>query len=179
MPVWNDIIYYYAACWIVANKFTLRRVSGAKVKHLKSQIYTTMSLIIYRSQFTATCQTSDLTGEGVDGCRHFCARTPNPMWKRMESRLDHNMLEPIFFDGPTTADMLEDLICGCRGRQKCLPTCSCVRNNMGCTELCLWWRQLSKYEKQRPGRWRWQYRSVNVVMYVLLYWYNNNVSSLQ
>ena len=45
-------------------------------------------------------------------------------------------LLPVFFEGPTAAEILEDLLCGCRGRRQCEENCSCSKNKMGCTDQC-------------------------------------------
>lgn len=63
------------------------------------------------------------------------AMIPTPVgsgWK-----LQDGSLVPILFEGPTTAEMLDDLLCGCRGRQQCSNDCSCFKNNMACTEQCM------------------------------------------
>lgn len=44
---------------------------------------------------------------------------------------------PNYFEGQTAAEMLEELLCSCRGRSACANDCTCAKNDMGCTEECL------------------------------------------
>ena len=43
---------------------------------------------------------------------------------------------PVFFDGPTSCEVLSTFVCNCKGRSKCLSECSCRRSDLPCTELC-------------------------------------------
>ena len=45
-------------------------------------------------------------------------------------------LSPIFFEGPTAAELLSDLVCACKGRKKCYSGCACNQLAMACTSLC-------------------------------------------
>ena len=44
---------------------------------------------------------------------------------------------PKFFDGPTAAEVPEDLLCSCHGRAACANNCICYRNGIECAEECL------------------------------------------
>ena len=46
-------------------------------------------------------------------------------------------ITPHYFDGPTTAELMEDLLCSCRvGVTTCNDYCACMINHLPCTELC-------------------------------------------
>ena len=47
---------------------------------------------------------------------------------------EEEVIRPIYFEGPTACEMLSDLICDCKGRNKCGGECPC--SNLGCTDLC-------------------------------------------
>ena len=47
---------------------------------------------------------------------------------------EEEVIRPIYFEGPTACEMLSDLICDCKGRNKCGRECPC--SNLGCTDLC-------------------------------------------
>ena len=47
-------------------------------------------------------------------------------------------LAPHFYDGPSAAEMIDQLICTktCKGKRKCGEECSCFQAKMPCTEIC-------------------------------------------
>lgn len=47
-----------------------------------------------------------------------------------------NGLLPILFEGPMSADFLQDLICTCKGKKACDKNCVCNQQNLGCTTIC-------------------------------------------
>ena len=61
--------------------------------------------------------------------------TPAPVGNGWELH-DGNIM-PVLFDDTATADMLDGLICACRGRHQCDTRCSCLKNNLPCTEQCI------------------------------------------
>ena len=47
------------------------------------------------------------------------------------------ILQPKFFEGPTSAEMMNDLVCSCRGSEPCTDNCTCANNNLPCTDECM------------------------------------------
>ena len=45
-------------------------------------------------------------------------------------------LEPILFEGQMSSDILQDLVCTCKGRSVCSKGCACFEQNLCYTELC-------------------------------------------
>ncbi len=50
--------------------------------------------------------------------------------------LKGNILTPVYFEGPTASEVLDDLICRCSVRNKCSRDCTCYSKGLACTELC-------------------------------------------
>jgi hypothetical protein len=50
--------------------------------------------------------------------------------------VDKNGLVPVYFDGQTSSDFLQDLLCTCKGKTLCSKDCVCFLQNFSCTELC-------------------------------------------
>ena len=48
-----------------------------------------------------------------------------------------DMWKPKLFDGPTAAEMLDDLMCSCRGRSPGESNCTCTKNGLVGTEESL------------------------------------------
>ena len=46
-------------------------------------------------------------------------------------------IEPIMYEGKTTAEMISGLTCNCKGKNRCKANCSFYSNNLPCIELCL------------------------------------------
>lgn len=81
---------------------------------------------ISRASFQTRIWTSSHVAEPV---------TPSPInhgWTR-----EDGVLVPLFFEGNTAAEILDGLLCTCRGKSPCAETCSCTMSNMGCTEQCM------------------------------------------
>ena len=55
-------------------------------------------------------------------------------WKLAENST--NKLVPIYFEGPTASEVLQDLICNCSARGKCSTNCSCHLQTLPCSDLC-------------------------------------------
>ena len=52
-------------------------------------------------------------------------------------QLQDEKVVPIYFEGPTSAELLKGLLCQCSGRHPCRNgECSCSKAGLGCTELC-------------------------------------------
>ena len=47
------------------------------------------------------------------------------------------ILHPTYFEGPTAAEMLNELVCSCRGSKPCINNCTCMKNGLTCTEECM------------------------------------------
>ena len=43
---------------------------------------------------------------------------------------------PVFFSDKMATEIIQDLICKCKGKQKCKLRCQCKLNQLPCTELC-------------------------------------------
>ena len=56
-------------------------------------------------------------------------------WFWLEKK-DEN-IEPIMYEGKTTAEMISGLTCNCKGKNRCKADCSCYVNSLPCIELCL------------------------------------------
>jgi hypothetical protein len=50
--------------------------------------------------------------------------------------VNKNGLVPVYFDGQTSSDFLQDLLCTCKGKTLCSKGCVCFEQNLSCTELC-------------------------------------------
>ena len=50
--------------------------------------------------------------------------------------MDHEKLAPFYFEGESSSEMLNEIVCHCRGRSMCKDACTCVQNSMPCIELC-------------------------------------------
>ena len=50
---------------------------------------------------------------------------------------ENHCVVPLFFEGKTATEFLDGLLCTCRDKNRCSKDCSCVRNNIQCTEQCL------------------------------------------
>ena len=46
------------------------------------------------------------------------------------------MVAPVFYEGPMVSEVLQDLICRCRGKKVCSTCCTCHQQKLPCTELC-------------------------------------------
>ena len=46
-------------------------------------------------------------------------------------------IEPVMYEGQTTAEKISGLTCNCKGKKRCKVDCSCYVNNLPCIELCL------------------------------------------
>ena len=49
---------------------------------------------------------------------------------------EKNVIVPVYFDGLSAAEMLNDLICVCTGKNLCKTHCTCRLQNLACTEIC-------------------------------------------
>ena len=61
---------------------------------------------------------------------------PSPVghgWK-----LQDDIVVPVFLEGPTALDKMQDFFCGCMGNAKCSTyvNCPCRRDGIGCSEVC-------------------------------------------
>ena len=45
-------------------------------------------------------------------------------------------IQPIMYQGPTVTEMLDGLVCNCKGKKRCLTDCSCSNAGFPCIELC-------------------------------------------
>jgi hypothetical protein len=43
---------------------------------------------------------------------------------------------PVYFDGQTSSDFLQYLLCTCKGKTLSSKGCVCFEQNLSCTELC-------------------------------------------
>lgn len=63
-------------------------------------------------------------------------------WQEVGSPTDNGWIKaetklvPKYFDGPMVSEVLEDLICFCKGRNLCGNNCSCHQLKLQCTVLC-------------------------------------------
>ena len=48
----------------------------------------------------------------------------------------NDIIAPVFFEGETAAEILDDLVCSCSSRSKCARNCTCRLNNLPCIDLC-------------------------------------------
>ena len=53
-------------------------------------------------------------------------------------KLQEGVLIPVFFEGPTALDKLQDFFCGCMGIARCSrdSNCPCRRDGVACSEVC-------------------------------------------
>ena len=51
-------------------------------------------------------------------------------------RVEEGRVVPVYFEGETAAEILDDLVCSCSRRGKCAQNCSCSQNNLPCIDLC-------------------------------------------
>ena len=53
-------------------------------------------------------------------------------------KLQEGVLIPVFFEGPTALDKLQDFFCGCMGIARCSidSKCPCRQNGVACSEVC-------------------------------------------
>ena len=47
--------------------------------------------------------------------------------------VNKNGLVPVYFDGQTSSDFLQDLLCTCKGKTLCSKGCVCFQQNLSCT----------------------------------------------
>ena len=59
---------------------------------------------------------------------------PSPLEYRWQKGKDS--LQPVYFEGPMSADFLQDLVCSCKGKSSCIKSCVCFEENLACTDLC-------------------------------------------
>ena len=45
-------------------------------------------------------------------------------------------IEPVMYEGKTTAEIISGLTCNCKGKKRCKVDCSCYVNSLPCIELC-------------------------------------------
>lgn len=45
-------------------------------------------------------------------------------------------LNPLYFEGPTAAELLKDMVCSCRGKTRCASGCACHQSGLSCTDIC-------------------------------------------
>lgn len=63
------------------------------------------------------------------------AKRPSPECRARNEK--EGVFQPKYFDGLTAAEMLQDLVCSCRGVEPYLNNCTCKLNNLHCTDECL------------------------------------------
>jgi hypothetical protein len=49
---------------------------------------------------------------------------------------ENHILTPVYFEGPTSSELLKGLVCSCAGKKMCKKTCGCTKGNLSCCELC-------------------------------------------
>ena len=49
---------------------------------------------------------------------------------------DRNGLVPVYFKGQMSSDILQDLVCTCKGKSVCMKGCICFEQSLSCTDLC-------------------------------------------
>jgi hypothetical protein len=59
---------------------------------------------------------------------------PSPLEYRWQKGKDS--LQPVYVEGPMSADTLQDLVCSCNGTSPCKKSCACFEENLACTDLC-------------------------------------------
>jgi hypothetical protein len=59
---------------------------------------------------------------------------PSPLEYRWQKGKDS--LQPVYVEGPMSADTLQDLVCSCNGTSPCEKSCVCFEENLACTDLC-------------------------------------------
>ena len=59
---------------------------------------------------------------------------PSPLEYRWQKGKDS--LQPVYFEGPMSADILQDLVCSCKGKSPCKKSCVCFEEKLACTDLC-------------------------------------------
>ena len=52
-------------------------------------------------------------------------------WKRVTGHL-----QPVYFLGPTASELLNDLVCNCKPKEKCSQSCTCKEAGMPYIQLC-------------------------------------------
>jgi hypothetical protein len=59
---------------------------------------------------------------------------PSPLEYRWQKGKDS--LQPVYAEGPMSADTLQDLVCSCNGTSPCKKSCACFEENLACRDLC-------------------------------------------
>jgi hypothetical protein len=59
---------------------------------------------------------------------------PPPLEYRRQKGQDS--LQPVYFEGPVSADLLQDLVCSCKGKSPCKKPCACFEEILVSTDLC-------------------------------------------
>ena len=59
---------------------------------------------------------------------------PPPLEYRWQKRNDS--LQPVYFEGSMSADVLQDLVCSRKGKSPCKKSCICFEEILACIDLC-------------------------------------------
>ena len=59
---------------------------------------------------------------------------PSPLEYRWQKGKDS--LQPVYLEGPMSAEFSQDLVCLCKGKSPCTKSCVCFEEKLASTDLC-------------------------------------------
>ena len=86
------------------------------------------------ASFPTACVAGYVVAQALGICSHPELVNGSPLDLGWEKK---GNIEPIMYEGKTTAEMISGLTWNCKGRKRCKVDCSCYVNSLPCIDLCL------------------------------------------